>query len=166
MWGIVKLNTINVITTATEFGEIRNSLGASLLMTCKEMKLWQGQKGCKRRGVGEEGGEEVKWERMYGRKCSPGWHTVSWRASSIGLWPLRVKELNKASFIWQHCFLFFVSLSLCVFLPLFLPVCLISLAIHHGEIEVESQSAHARILLLGLLLTRYSRSPWARASIN
>lgn len=44
-WGIVKPKTISVITTATEFSEIRNSLGAGLLMTCKEMKLWQGQKG-------------------------------------------------------------------------------------------------------------------------
>lgn len=58
VWGIVKLKTINVITTATEFGEIRNSLGASLLMTCREMKLWQGQKGCKRRGGTGRGGKK------------------------------------------------------------------------------------------------------------
>lgn len=48
MWGMVKLNTINLIKTVTEFIQIRNSLSASLLMMCIEMKLWQGQRGCKR----------------------------------------------------------------------------------------------------------------------
>jgi len=57
-WGIVKLKTMNVITTATEFREIRNSLGACLLMTCEEMKLRQGQKGC----------EGCGWTRRKGRR--------------------------------------------------------------------------------------------------
>ena len=102
--GIVKLKTINVIATATEFGEIRNSLGASLLMTCKEMNL-QGQKarGRKRKERRGRGG---------GGECSPGREIISRLGSSIGLWPLRVTELNESSLCLFFCLSQFVSSSL------------------------------------------------------
>lgn len=53
--GTVSRNTISLIKTVTEFTEIRNSLGAGMLMMCKDVKLQQGQRQCKRGGGGGTG---------------------------------------------------------------------------------------------------------------
>lgn len=50
---MVRGNTISLIKTVTEFTEIRNSLSAGVLMMCKDVKLQQGQRQCKKGGRGD-----------------------------------------------------------------------------------------------------------------
>lgn len=71
MWELVKQNTINLIKTVAEFIEIRNSLGASLLMTCMEMKLWQGQRGWKRQEWWRKEGRRWKRSGLVWKKTFP-----------------------------------------------------------------------------------------------
>lgn len=134
--GRVKQNTINLIKTVAEFTEIRNSLGANLLMTCTEMKLWQGQRGCKRqewrgREGWKEGERRMRRRRkrrnqvgLSARKHFPGWRGVSWHASLIGSRPLRVKRPKTHSYddtVSDFLFFFSPSLHFSFFSP---PSCL------------------------------------------
>lgn len=102
---------------------------------------------------GRRGGGEMKkdaQEKMFPRMANRIMvYQFDWLVTSAS------QRIKRGLIHMTTMFPLFLFHSLCFFHSLFLPVCLIALATHHGEIEVESQSTRTCILILSLLLTCY-----------